>query len=95
MSETAATDPYTGWPSDHAVMFKNGQVLNLGTLPGGYQSQANDINDFGQVSGFASNGTPDPYSFFGWGTQARSFISHEGSAPARAGEGRPRAWRRR
>jgi probable HAF family extracellular repeat protein len=78
MSETAATDPYTGWPSDHAVMFKNGQVLNLGTLPGGYQSQANDINDFGQVSGFASNGTPDPYSFFGWGTQARSFIWHNG-----------------
>src|SRR5215469_11266107 len=78
MSETATTDPYTGWPSDNAVMFKNGQVTNLGTLPGGYESQANDINDLGQVSGFASNGTPDPYSFFGWGTQARSFIWQDG-----------------
>jgi probable HAF family extracellular repeat protein len=78
MSETATTDPYTGWPSDNAVMFKNGQVTNLGTLPGGYESQANDINDLGQVSGFASNGTPDPYSLFGWGTQARSFIWQDG-----------------
>jgi probable HAF family extracellular repeat protein len=78
MSETATTDPYTGWPSDNAVMFKNGRVVNLGTLPGGYESQANDINDQGQVSGFASNGTPDPYSFFGWGTQSRSFIWQSG-----------------
>src|SRR5215831_5152428 len=74
MSETAITDPNTGWPADHAVMFKGGKVIDLGTLPGGYESQANDINDHGQVSGFASNGIPDPYSFFSWGTQARSFV---------------------
>ena len=78
MSETAITDPYTGWPADHAVLFKGGQVIDLGTLPGGYESQANDINDRGQMSGFASNGIPDPYSFFGWGTQARSFIWQNG-----------------
>ena len=78
MSETATTDPYTGYPSDNAVMFRNGRVINLGTLPGGYESQANDINDRGQVSGFASNGTPDPYSFFDWGTQARSFVWQNG-----------------
>jgi probable HAF family extracellular repeat protein len=78
MSETATTDPNTGWPADNAVMFKNGRVINLGTLSGGYESQANDINDLGQVSGFASNGTADPYSLFGWGTQARSFIWQNG-----------------
>jgi probable HAF family extracellular repeat protein len=78
MSETPVTDPYTGWPADNAVMFKNGRVINLGALPGGYESQANDINNLGQVSGFASNGTPDPYSFFGWGTQARSFLWQDG-----------------
>jgi probable HAF family extracellular repeat protein len=78
MSETATTDPYTGWPADNAVMFKDGQVINLGTLPGGYESQATDINDRGQVSGFASNGIPDEFSFFGWGTQARSFIWQNG-----------------
>jgi probable HAF family extracellular repeat protein len=90
MSETAITDPHTGWPADHAVMFKGGKVIDLGTLRGGYESQANDINDRGQVSGFASNGIRDKYSFFnalggpgpcgpsGWGTQARSFVWRDG-----------------
>jgi len=78
MSETATIDHYTGWPADNAVMFKDGQVINLGTLSGGYESQANDINNRGQASGFASNGIPDPYSFFGWGTQSRSFIWQNG-----------------
>jgi probable HAF family extracellular repeat protein len=78
MSETATIDPYTAEPADNAVMFKDGQVINLGTLPGGYESQANDINDRGQVSGFASNGIPDPVSFFGWGTEVRSFIWQHG-----------------
>jgi probable HAF family extracellular repeat protein len=90
MSETAITDPHTGWPADHAVMFKDGKVIDLGTLRGGYESQANDINDRGQVSGFASNGIRDRYSFFnvfggpgpcgpsGWGTQARSFVWRNG-----------------
>jgi probable HAF family extracellular repeat protein len=81
VSETAVTDPYTGGASINAVMFKNGRVINLGTLPGGYESQANDINDLGQVSGFASNGIPDQYSLspvFPWGTQARSFIWQNG-----------------
>jgi probable HAF family extracellular repeat protein len=53
-------------------------VKDLGTLPGGFESQANDINNRGQVSGFASNGIADPYSFFGWGTHARSFIWQNG-----------------
>jgi hypothetical protein len=70
-SETASYDPHTGWPADHAVMYVNGQVRDLGTLPGGFESQANDINSSGLVSGFASNGILDPYSMFGWGTQAR------------------------
>ncbi len=74
MSDTAITDRYTGWPADHAVLFKNGRVADLGTLPGGYESQANDINDRGQVSGFASNGKHDPYSILGWVTQTRSVV---------------------
>jgi probable HAF family extracellular repeat protein len=90
MSETAITDPNTGWPADHAVMFKGGKVIDLGTLRGGYESQATDINDRGQVSGFGSNGIHDKYSFFnvlggpgpcgpsGWGTQARSFVWRNG-----------------
>jgi probable HAF family extracellular repeat protein len=79
MSETAVTDPFTGWPADNAVMFKNDKMINLGTLPGGYESQATDINDWGQVSGFASNGIPDRFSLLGWGTQTRSFTWQNGA----------------
>jgi probable HAF family extracellular repeat protein len=78
MSGTDTIDPVTGWPAEHAVVFENGQVRDLGTLPGGYESQATSINDRGQVSGFGSNGTPDPYSIFEWGTQVRSFIWQNG-----------------
>jgi probable HAF family extracellular repeat protein len=84
MSETAITDPFTGWPAEHAVMFKDGRVIDLGTLPGGYESQAQAITDTGEVSGFASNGIPDPFAsaFFGqgtaWDTQLRTFVSQDG-----------------
>src|SRR6266566_3733592 len=78
MSETAINDPYTGWPADHAVIFMNGGVVDLGTLPGGFESQACCITDRGIVAGFASNGTADPVSIFGWGTQSRSFIWQNG-----------------
>src|SRR5262249_56533147 len=103
MSETAITDPNTGWPADHAVMFKGGKVIDLGTLRGGYESQANDINDRGQVSGFASNGIRDKYSFFnvfggpgprgpsGWGTQARSFVWRNGAIRGIGTPGGPHA----
>jgi probable HAF family extracellular repeat protein len=53
-------------------------VTDLGTLRGGYESQANDINDRGQVSGFASNGKKDQYSILGWVTQTRSFVWQHG-----------------
>jgi probable HAF family extracellular repeat protein len=84
MSETDSTDPFTGWPSEHAVMFRNGRVTDLGTLAGGYESQAQAISGRGEVSGFASNGTPDPYAalFFGpdtaWDTQVRTFVWQAG-----------------
>jgi probable HAF family extracellular repeat protein len=77
-SETGALDPFTGTPSEHAVMYVNGEVRDLGTLPGGYESQANDINDRGQVSGFASNGTEDPYALLPWGRQSHTFIWQRG-----------------
>lgn len=84
MSETGALDPNTGYPADDAVLFEKGSVIDLGTLPGGHESQAVAINDRGQVSGFADNGTPDPVSMFGgpngagWVTQVRSFIWQNG-----------------
>jgi probable HAF family extracellular repeat protein len=82
MSEDGTIDPITGWPSEHATLFKNGRLIDLGTLPGGYEAQAVGINDHGQAAGFASNGTEDPFSIFGWGTQVRSFV-WQGSGPLR------------
>ena len=78
MSENGVIDPLTGYPAINAVLFKHGNVINLGTLPAGYESFGLAINDRGQVAGFSSNGTPDPFSMFGWGTQTRSFIWQNG-----------------
>jgi probable HAF family extracellular repeat protein len=81
ISETEALDPLTGYPADHAVLFKDGAVVDLGTLPGGTESQALAINDRGQVAGFANNGVPDPVSVFNfvkWTTQTRAFIWQDG-----------------
>ena len=35
------------------------------------------VNSRGQVTGFASNAIPDPYSYFGLGTQARAYLWDE------------------
>ena len=60
------------------MLFEHGKVINLGTLPGGAESFAQEIDDQGQVAGFSSNGIPDPYSFFGWGTETRGFVWRDG-----------------
>jgi probable HAF family extracellular repeat protein len=78
MSETDEIDPFTGWPVEHATIFKNGRVIDLGSLPGGYESQAISITDSGQVAGFAQTGVEDPVSIFGWGGQTRSFVWRDG-----------------
>jgi probable HAF family extracellular repeat protein len=78
VSENGLIDPLTGIPEIRAVLFKDGQVVDLGTLQGGNESFAVAINNRGQVAGFSSNGTSDPFSFFGWGTQTRVFIWQDG-----------------
>ena len=78
MSEIEQIDPFTGWPVEHATIFKNGRVTDLGSLPGGYESQAISITDSGQAAGFAQNGIEDPYSIFDWGGQVRSFVWRDG-----------------
>jgi probable HAF family extracellular repeat protein len=84
LSEVADTDPFTGWPSMHAVLFKDGHVVDLGTLPGGHEALALGIDAHGQVSGFSANATADPFAndFFGpdtaWSRQIRTFVWHDG-----------------
>lgn len=54
-SETSTINPLTGEPAEHAVMYRNGHVVDLGTLPGGYETQACCITDSGLVAGFAGS----------------------------------------
>jgi probable HAF family extracellular repeat protein len=55
MSDAKTNDPTFPW-SEHAVISTNGKITDLGTLPGGYYSQASAINDHGQVVGYANFG---------------------------------------
>ena len=47
----------------HAFLFTHSQRLDLGTLPGGVESAAEDVNDAGQVVGWSSCATCDEHAF--------------------------------
>jgi len=75
-SLNGAIDPLMGWPEENAVLWKGGQIINLGTL-GGYESGAGRVNSHQQVAGFSGNTVLDPNSLFGIGTQTRAFLWDE------------------
>jgi probable HAF family extracellular repeat protein len=51
--------------ASHAFLYRTGQMLDLGTLPGGTSSQANAINDRGDVIGYSAiNGFGPPFREF-------------------------------
>jgi len=76
-------DPVTGFPDFAAFVWKDGQIISLGTF-GGTFSYAAAINDDDQVVGFALNATPDSFDLgdfcqnFPMPTQMRAFIWHDG-----------------
>lgn len=79
-SENGTIDPLAGWPAIEAVLWRNGQLINLGTL-GGNESYPISVNNRGQVAGAASNAIPDPMAlnFFPLsGTQTRPFLWQDG-----------------
>jgi probable HAF family extracellular repeat protein len=83
-SENGLVDPLANVNQTRAVLWQDGQIMDLGSF-GGYQNAAQSINNRGQISGFSLNTTPDPYSlneffFFGSsnGTQTRAFIWQNG-----------------
>ena len=65
-SQNGVIDPVTNFPAVHAVLWRDRQTIDLGTLGGGYQSNALYVNDGGQVVGLSTiNTDPDPFSFVG------------------------------
>jgi probable HAF family extracellular repeat protein len=80
-AENGQLDPLlSGFPQIHAVLWDNGVVTDLGTLPeGGNQSNPTAVNDHAQVVGVAANTIPDPNSMLtGYPTQARAFFWQNG-----------------
>lgn len=82
-SENGLIDPlFPGFPESHAVLWKHGEIIDLGTLDGGYESVANAVNSRGQVVGAAANAVPDlspmSASNFGWTTETRAFLWQNG-----------------
>jgi probable HAF family extracellular repeat protein len=64
-SENGKIDPLTATAELRAVLWENGRITNLGTLPeGGYESAALSVNSAGQVAGSALNTTADPTPLF-------------------------------
>jgi probable HAF family extracellular repeat protein len=81
--ENGSIDPLTGWPEAVAVYWKDGQIVNLGTL-GGNESIATAINNRSQIVGAAANTIPDPFpspiapGAPGYGTEQRAFLWEDG-----------------
>lgn len=67
-SQTGEIDPVNGFPAGHGVLWKGGQIIDLGTLGTGIESSGNYINNAGDVVGVVSvDTTADPFAFIGLG----------------------------
>jgi hypothetical protein len=68
----------SGLPEIHATLWHDNQIIDIGTF-GGHWGVGSTLNDAGDVVGFASNLTPDPYALFPpAGTQTRAFLWRNG-----------------
>jgi probable HAF family extracellular repeat protein len=73
ISETGKVDPRLGVYEVHPTLWIFGYPIDLGTFGGG-EGYANQVNDFGQVVGYAQNDKADSYDYFGLGTESRAFL---------------------
>ena len=76
ISENGAVDPLTGFNQARAVLWRNGEIKDLGSF-GGNQNAAFGINNRGQIIGNSQNTIPDSLCFFGT-TQQRAFLWEKG-----------------
>ena len=78
-ADNGEIDPLTHGLENRGVLWKHGQITNLGTL-GGNNSFPSSVNNGGQVVGGAANAIPDPYPvFIGAGQQSRAFLWQNGA----------------
>jgi probable HAF family extracellular repeat protein len=78
-SQNGELDPLIpGFPQNRAVLWKNGNIIDLGTLEGGYESLVSALNSRGQVVGLAFNTVPEPFNGL-FVTQARAFLWQNGA----------------
>jgi probable HAF family extracellular repeat protein len=83
LSQNGLIDPLTGGPEYFAVLWKNDEIISLGTL-GGNGSIAVALNNRGQVVGGAANSISDPFSLSpilggpNFATQTRAFLWENG-----------------
>jgi probable HAF family extracellular repeat protein len=75
VSETGEIDPLLGSKGLRALLWKDDEMVDLGTLGGKYAVPTH-INNRAQVVGGATNTKPDPFSIFG--TQTRAFLWQDG-----------------
>jgi probable HAF family extracellular repeat protein len=79
LSQNGEFDPLVpGFPEVRGVLWRNGEIVDLGTLASGFESLANAVNNRGQVVGLALNTIPDPFSLVGFPTQTRAFLWQDG-----------------
>ena len=75
-SQSSILDPVLGIPEFRGVLWKDGQVIDLGTLEAGTESLGIYVNDAGQAIGFSTvNTEPDPLGFV---FQTHTFIWKNG-----------------
>jgi len=76
-SQNGMKDPLSGDWNMHGVLWKHGELIDLGTLDGGHLSIASAVNSSGEVVGLSLNSTQDPYSIWGF-YQTRAYLWKDG-----------------
>ena len=59
-SQDGLLDPLTGGWEIRGVLWKDGNIIDLGTLECGYESLARGVNSAGEVAGLSTTLVPDP-----------------------------------
>ena len=76
-SDDGGVDAVSGLQDFAGVIWRNGQILNMGTLGVNFVSPT-AMNGHGQAVGIALNAIPDQFSLLGLGTQVRAFLWQDG-----------------